>query len=140
VRTSFNRMAVEQAMEKLDTAGWEQLCDRMEAALEPMRELLAGYDERTDIGFETARLDIDWWTILIQAAGNDVLTRLWNDVAFLNRILMRNIVGMPTQDGWKRTITEHERIIDILRARILNDCKEAVTLDLQRFRSPGLHT
>jgi len=134
VRTSLNTLAVEQAMEKLDAAGWAALCDRMEAALEPMRDLLAGYDTRADIGFETARLDIDWWTILIAAAGNDVLTRLWNDVAFLNRILMRNIGGIPTRDGWERTITEHQHVIEVLRTRILNDCKNAVRLDPLRFR------
>jgi DNA-binding GntR family transcriptional regulator len=134
VRTALHALAVEQAMATLDDAGWAGLCDRLAAALEPMRDLLANYDSRPDVGFETARLDIAWWTILIEAAGNSLLTCMWRDVAFLNRILMRHIAGIPARAGWERTIEQHRETIAILRSRALDDCKAAVALDPYRFR------
>jgi len=134
VRTALHTLAVEQAMEKLNDAEWKGLCDRMEAALEPMYDLIRDYDSRMDIGFETAKLDIAWWTLLIEAAGNEVLMRLWNDVALLNRILVRNLSGIPHKEGWERTINEHQNIVEIFRKRVLDDCKRAVALDPLRFR------
>ena len=133
VRTGLQMLAVEQVFAKLNEAEWEEFCCRLETALEPMRALLKGYDTRPNIQMETARLDIAWWSVMIQAADNEVLSRLWEDVALLNRILMRNLVGLPSIQNWRDTIEGHQEIIDTFRTRVVLDCTRAVRLREVQF-------
>jgi DNA-binding GntR family transcriptional regulator len=139
VRNALHVSAVEQALEKLDPAGWDALCDRLEQALEPMRRLLDDYADRSDIRSATARLDIAWWSLLIQAADNEILSRLWEDVALMSRILVRRVTGLPSRDEWEFTIAEHQAIVEALRRRDLDECKCAVSIHVHLEEYRGLH-
>jgi len=125
VRAALEELAVRQALQRLDRAQWDGVCDRLEAVNQDMRDLVVDDDPDFAVKRREAELDIKWHAIVTQASLNQTLIATWRNVAWLTRIMMRNVVGAPSAEEWAQTSKGHERLLEILRRRDLDECLAA---------------
>ena len=108
----------------LEVAAVRQLCDHVERALEHLKAIwLVGLDERRADGGEVARLDEDFHSSLVAAAGNPEVLRCHRDVTERIRILRRLDFTEPERVA--ATYQEHGQI---LRAVLRRRADQAVML------------
>jgi len=80
VRAALEQLAVQQAMDRLGPEEWDELCAKFRDFLDRMSDAVSRKDS---VGI--TELDIDWHTLLIDAARNECLSRTWRSagLAFL---------------------------------------------------------
>ncbi len=114
VRAALEELAVRQAIERMDPREWDEFCATLERVLEGMREAI----ERSDPVAAT-ELDVEWHTLLIDAACNAYLSRTWRIVglAFLIWTPERELYPLP-RESWPVVFAmRHDELLAALRAR-----------------------
>ena len=95
VRVALEQLAVQQAMERLSPEDWDSLCVRFQDVLERMRDA-----ENQADPVAVTELDIEWHTMMIDAAQNECLSRTWRSAGLATFIWSteREIYPLTQQD------------------------------------------
>lgn len=123
VRAALEDLAVRQAIERADPREWDQLCATLQLLLERMRDTIVGGDP-----IAATELDVEWHTVLIDAARNRYLAHTWRIVGlpFLIWSPERELYPL-SQEQWRDVFTmRHERMLAALVERDPDRCGEAV--------------
>jgi DNA-binding GntR family transcriptional regulator len=122
VRTALEQLAVQQAMERLDPKEWDELCAKFQDVLDRMLDA----ESREDV-VRSTELDIEWHTLLIDAAGNECLSRTWRNAG------LSTLVWSPEREIYPfneplllRPAVRHKELLDVLRKREPDNCAEAI--------------
>ena len=122
VRAALEVLAVRQALERLSTQEWVQLCGRYDTMLEDAWRAAATSDAVAGIEF-----DIAWHTLLVEAAQNQALARTWSMAGLSNLIWSFEFDLYPLDDvSFKSWVLRHVEFLDVLRGRDPDACEEAV--------------
>lgn len=122
VRSALEQLAVRQAMERLSLEEWDQFCARLHGILDRMLEAETRGDS---VG--SADLDIEWHTLLIDAAGNECLARTWRTAGLASLIWSPERELYPfDQQNLARPAMRHKELLDCLRGRDPDRCAESI--------------
>lgn len=110
VRTSLEVLAVEQALERLGSAEWEDLCGQLEGILDDMADA-----QKSGDAIRSVELDIDFHASLIKAGRNRHLWRSWHAVGipFLVWTPERGLYPSAESD----VATRHRELFASIRSR-----------------------
>ena len=80
VRAALEQLALQQAMDRMGLEEWNELCGSLKGLLDRMADAVSRGDS-----VAVTELDIEWHTLLIDAAQNECLSRTWRSagLAFL---------------------------------------------------------
>ncbi len=122
VRTVLEQLAIQQAMERLEPEEWNELCGKLQAVLDRMLDAVSQGDSVVINEF-----DIEWHTLLIDAARNKCLSRTWRTagLAFLVWSQEREIYPL-IQERLAAVFDRHKELLDALRTREIDYCSEAI--------------
>jgi len=128
IRVAIEELALRQAIERSNGHQWQQLTDRLLKVLERMREVA-----RSGNTIDAIELDIEWHTLLIDAAQNCYLSRLWRTSG------MQYLVWSPerslyplAQDTWLGILYErHQELFNILSRKDPAECCHAIRLHIE---------
>lgn len=122
VRMALEELAVREAVVRLTPQAWDDLCGKFQRLLDGMQEATARNDP-----VAATELDIQWHTLLIDAAQNRFLSRIWRSTGlpFLVWSPEREIYPF-TPEKWAVFRSRHEQLIAGLRERDPDQCAEAV--------------
>jgi len=125
VRTALEELAVSQAIERLDEAEWDRLCDRLEAILQQMADARNPANAIREV-----ELDIDFHATVIMAAHNLHLWRSWHAVGipFLVWSPERGMYPNSEPDIAER----HQDLLNAFRSRDLDRCSAAIRSHIAR--------
>lgn len=114
VRAALEELAVRQAIERLSSQQWDDLCATLEGMLDGMQEAI----DRSDPVAATER-DVEWHTTLIDAARNHYLSRTWRIVGLAVLIWSpeRELYPIPRESLAVVFAMRHERLLAALRTR-----------------------
>ena len=126
LRRALEDLALQQAMERLDGDQWHALCGRLEAGICRMRALLSEPDAMLAINAGGAKLDVEFHTILVDASGNRLLRQVWTNVAWLTRLMWREVTGLRTPAQYEENIQGHLDLLAVLRRRLPGECRQAL--------------
>jgi DNA-binding GntR family transcriptional regulator len=130
-RIALEELALQQAIERSSPEEWERLCKKLNHILNGMKD--AGERWNTITATE---LDIDWHTILIDAAKNRYLSRVWRmtGLQFLIWSPERNVYPIEKARFSDIIYLHHKELLDILRSRNPEECSQAIRFHiLQRL-------
>lgn len=114
VRAALEELAVRQAIQRMDSREWGDLCATLQRVLDGMREAI----ERSD-PIAATELDVDWHTRLIDAARNRYLSRTWRVVGLASLIWSpeRELYPIP-RASWPVVFElRHDNLLEALRSR-----------------------
>lgn len=122
VRIALEEFAVRQALMRLTVQEWDELCGKFQGLLDGMRETVARDDP-----IAATELDIQWHTMLVDAAQNRFLSRVWRStgLAFLVWSPEREIYPL-TPEKWATYHGRHQELLAALRGRDPDRCVETV--------------
>ena len=122
VRAALEQLAVQQAMERLDPEEWNELCAKFHKVLDRMLEA-----EKRGDSVNSAELDIEWHTLLIDAARNECLSRTWRNAGLAALIWSpeREIYPLDEQ-ALARPVLRHRELLEALRKREPGGCAKAI--------------
>ncbi len=122
VRTALEQLAVQQAMERLDPKEWDELCAKFQDVLDRMLDA----ESQGDVVRGT-ELDIEWHTLLIDAAGNECLSRTWRN-AGLSALIWSPERGIYpfNEQLLLRPAVRHKELLVALRKRDPDNCAEMI--------------
>ncbi len=114
VRAALEELAVREALERLAPEEWDELCDQLDGLLRAMRA--AG--ERGDAVGATA-FDVEWHTLLIDAAANPYLSRAWSvaGLSFLIWSPERELYPLAAGEWIGLFESRHQEVLAVLRTR-----------------------
>ncbi len=122
VRAALEVLAVRQALQRLSTQEWDELCGRYEAMLQDAWRASDTADAVAGIEF-----DIAWHTLLVESAQNQALLRTWSMAGLSNLIWSFEFELYPLDDvAFKSWVLRHVEFLDVLRGRDPDACEEAV--------------
>ena len=122
VRAALEKLAVEEAMDRLVDSRWDELCNELEALIDEMREAI----EKGKWLLKT-QIDLQLHTMLVDAARNAQLSQIWRRLGLPLRFMAQTrTYGLPTAEENALSIAGHERLIAALRARDLQECRVQV--------------
>jgi len=122
VRTVLEQFAVQQAMEHLGPEEWNELCAKFQDILDRMLDAESRGDS---VG--SAELDIEWHTLLIDAARNECLSRTWRSAGLASLIWSPEREIYPfNQQTLARSAVRHKELLTALRKREPDNCAEAI--------------
>ncbi len=122
VRMALEEFAVRQAIQRLSPQAWNSLCEKLQRLLEGMRAAVA----RSDPVAATDQ-DIEWHTLLIDAAQNRYLSRTWRVTGLPYLVWSPERELYPfTLEKWAVFQRRHEDLLAALRGRDPDQCAEAV--------------
>jgi DNA-binding GntR family transcriptional regulator len=112
VRAALEELAVRQALERLEAGEWNRLCDELAELLRGMRA--AG--KRGDAVGAT-ELDVEWHTLLIDAAANPYLSRAWSvaGLSFLIWAPERELYPLAPDDWMGLFESRHQEVLAAFR-------------------------
>lgn len=122
VRMALEELAVREAVARLTPQEWDDLCGKFQRLLDGMQEAVARNDSVV-----ATEMDIEWHTLLIDAAQNRFLSRIWRSTGlpFLVWSPEREIYPF-TPEKWTVFRKRHEQLIAGLRGRDPDQGAEAV--------------
>lgn len=121
VRAALEELAVRQALERLDERQWDGLCERLRNVLAQMREAAKRGDP---IG--ATELDVEWHTLLLEAAANPYLARAWGVAGLSFLIWAPELELYPlAAEEWGEVFGERHRAV--LAALQTRDSERAAT-------------
>lgn len=122
VRMALEESAVRQAIQRLTPEEWSKLCEEIQRLYDSMGEAIARDDP-----VATTELDIEWHTLLIDAARNRYLSRIWRatGLPFLVWSPERELYPF-TAEKWAVFQRRHRELLDVLRGRDPDQCAGAV--------------
>jgi DNA-binding GntR family transcriptional regulator len=129
VRTALEELAIRQAIDRLDPAGWHELCGKLEAVLVEMAAAVGRGDPAA-----ATECDTQWHTMLLEAAGNRYLSRAWRLVGLHLLIWSPERELYPqTPEEWAVGFTErHAELLETLRGRDPDACARAIRSHISR--------
>jgi DNA-binding GntR family transcriptional regulator len=133
-RIALEELALRQAIERLSSEEWENLCKRLNHILNGMKEAVKRGNTIT-----ATELDIEWHTVLIEAAHNRFLSRVWQAIGLQYLIWSPESNIYPIQKDRFSDIVyiNHKELFEIIRRRNPEECSQAIRLHiLQRLTSP----
>lgn len=122
VRMALEEFAVRQAIERLSPQQWTGVCEKLQRLLDGMRDAVARDDP-----VAATELDLEWHTLLIDAAQNRYLSRVWRitGLPFLVWSPERELYPF-TPERWAVFYSRHEELLTALRGGNPDQCAEAV--------------
>jgi DNA-binding GntR family transcriptional regulator len=132
-RIALEQLALNQAIERSTPEEWESLCKKLNRLLIEMKKAV---DKKSLIA--VTELDIEWHTILIEAAKNRYLSRVWNTTGlqFLIWSPERNLYASgqdQLSDITHTTYLHHIELFDVIRRKNSEEIRQAIgTHILQR--------
>jgi DNA-binding GntR family transcriptional regulator len=129
VRAGLEELAVRQTLERLDPDEWAQLCDRLEDLLRGMRNAAKRGDP-----IRATELDVEWHTLLIDAAANPYLSRAWAvaGLSFLVWSPERELYPLPPEEWTGLFDSRHREVLTALRTGDPDTAAEAVRRHILR--------
>ena len=122
VRAALEVLAVRQALERLSSQEWDELCRRYEVMLEEAWRAAATSDAVAGIEF-----DIAWHTLLVASARNQALARTWSMAGLSNLIWSFEFDLYPLDDvAFNSWVLRHVEFLEVLRGRDPAACTRAV--------------
>ncbi len=122
VRIALEEFAVRLAVTRLTSQAWDDLCATLRGLLDGMRSAVARSDP-----IAATELDMQWHTLLIDAARNRFLSRIWRStrLAYLVWSPEREIYPL-TPEKWAEFHERHQELLAALRSREPDRCAAAV--------------
>lgn len=135
VRMALEEFAVRQAIQRSTPQEWDALCDKLQRLFDGMREAIARDDP-----IASTELDIEWHTLLIDAAQNRFLSRTWRitGLSFLVWSPERELYPF-TPEKWDVFRSRHAELLAALRTRDPDRCAEAVRAHIEGKLSDMTH-
>lgn len=128
VRAALEELAVAQALERLDQAQWQALCDTLQEIIGGMQDAVAGQDAP-----HIVELDHRWHSLMVEASGNYTLVRFWQTLGLRIRlVLFRRAADQFSATGWEATIAHHAELLAALRGRDPDECRAAARFHVLR--------
>ncbi|MCI0397444.1 MAG: GntR family transcriptional regulator [Chloroflexi bacterium] len=128
VRIALEELAVRQAAERLTPSQWAEVCEKLQSLLDGMHEAVAQDDQ-----IAATELDIEWHTLLIDAAQNRYLSRFWRDTG------LPFLVWSPERELYPFTpervsifYSRHQELLASLRERDPDQCAAGVRSHILR--------
>ena len=122
VRAALEKLAVEEAMARLEAQEWDELCDELEVRIDEMRDAI----ERGEWLLKT-QVDLKLHTRLVDAARNSQLSQIWRSLGLPIRFMAQTrMYGLPTAEENALSMAEHERLLAALRRRDLQECQTQI--------------
>ena len=122
VRTALEQLAVQQAMERLGPEEWNELCAKFRDMLDRMLDAESRGDS---VG--SAELDIEWHTLLIDAARNECLSRTWRNAGLASLIWSPERETYPfNRQTLARSAVRHKELLTALSKGEPDNCAEAI--------------
>ncbi len=122
VRMALEEFAVRQAIQHMSIKEWNNLCAHLETIYTAM-----GTAIQNDDPIDTTRLDIELHTMLIDAAENGYLSRIWRTTGLHFLVWSPELEMYPfSEERWATFQTRHRELLDALRRRDPDRCAEAV--------------
>lgn len=114
VRAALEELAVRQALERLEPEEWDRLCQELAGLLRGMRA--AG--KRGD-AIGATELDVEWHTLLIDAAANPYLSRAWSvaGLSFLIWSPERELYPLALDERIDLFESRHQEVLTAFRTR-----------------------
>lgn len=129
VRAALEELAVREALERLEPEEWNRLCDELDELLRGMRA--AG--KRGD-AIGATELDVEWHTLLIDAAANPYLSRAWSvaGLSFLIWSPERELYPLAPDEWIGLFDSRHQEVLTAFRTRDPDGAAEAVRRHILR--------
>jgi DNA-binding GntR family transcriptional regulator len=130
-RIALEQLAMTQAIERSTPLEWERLCKKLSRILSGMKEAVG----KNNL-IAATELDIEWHTIIIEAAKNRYLSRVWKTTGlqFLIWSPERNLYASEHNQLSDITYIHHKELFEIIRRKNPEECHLAIrTHILQRL-------
>ena len=119
VRAALEKLAVKEAMARLDASEWDRLCLEIEVLIDRMRDAI----ERSE-WLRKTQIDLNLHTRLVDAARNTQLPQIWAGLGLPLRFMAQTrTYGLATAEESALSLAEHKRLLDALRAKDLAACR-----------------
>jgi DNA-binding GntR family transcriptional regulator len=122
-RIALEQLAMTQAIERSTSKEWECLCKKLSRILSGMKEAV----EKSNL-ISATELDIEWHTILIEAAKNHYLSRVWKTTGlqFLIWSPERNLYALEHHQLSDITYIHHKELFEVIRRKNPEECNLAI--------------
>jgi DNA-binding GntR family transcriptional regulator len=143
IRSAMEQLAIRQAVERLNSEQWLNLCEILKHMLLDMKEMV----EKGDV-IAANELDIKWHKILVDAAQNRHLSRFWIVMGLQDLVWSPERDLYPlTQEKWLDMLyIRHMELLEVLLRKNVDECCRAIDLhivrkfiDLQNRSNGGPH-
>lgn len=122
VRAALEQLALQQAMERLGPGGWSELCSRFQGLLDRMSDAVRREDA---VGLN--ELDIEWHTMLIDAARNECLSRTWRSAGLAYLIWTQDREIFPYNQELLAVVCDrHKELLAALCECEPHNCAKAI--------------
>lgn len=131
VRAALEELAVRQALQRLTLQEWNDLCDQYEQLLIEGRSAVAQNDPVAGIDF-----DSKWHELLVDAAQNHSLSRIWRMTGVANLIWSFEFDLYPIdKEAFTAWVVRHQDLLDAFRERDPDTCAAAIRFHILRKAS-----
>lgn len=132
LRAALEEFALREALQQLSAEEWDELCARLGAIMDRMRE--AG---RRGEWTRFTRLDLEWHAEHIDAAGNSALSQAWRTLGLPLRFMAANRgVRRRSPEERRQTVGHHEELLAALTTRDPDRIATAIRLHCLRTVGP----
>lgn len=122
VRVALEELALKQALERMNSSEWQRHCDHLERLIQSMFAAADELDPVSDI-----ELDMEFHTLMMDAAQNRILSRSWKLSGASNFIWSLEHVLYPhTKNELSEHANRHVSLLKVLRSRNLEACLDAL--------------
>lgn len=122
VRVALEQLALQQSLERLDPEEWNRFCAKLQRVLDQMFDA-----ERCGDSIRSAELDIEWHTLLIDAAQNECLSRTWHTAGLATLIWSPERELYPfSEQALARPAIRHKELLAVLETRDRDKCTQAL--------------
>jgi DNA-binding GntR family transcriptional regulator len=127
IRIALEELALRQGIERSSPVQWDSLCENLRCVLDGMKRAVEQGDTIT-----ATELDIEWHTILIDAAQNRHLSRLWRDMGLQYLVWSPERSLYPlAQEKWSDiSYIRHQELFNVLKRRNPDECCHAIRLHI----------
>ena len=113
VRAALEQLALQQAMDRMGLEEWDGLCTELKGLLDRMSEAVSRGDS-----VAITELDIEWHTLLIDAARNECLSRTWRSAGLAFLVWTQEREVFPYDQEHLAVIRDrHRELLAVLCAR-----------------------
>lgn len=122
-RIALEELALQQAIERLSDQEWANLCGRLEQILNGMKK---AFERGNTIA--ATELDIEWHSVIIEAAHNHCLLRVWQATGLQYLIWSpeSNIYPIERDRFSDIVYANHLELFEVIRRRNPEECRQAI--------------
>jgi DNA-binding GntR family transcriptional regulator len=143
IRSAMEQLAFRQAIERLNSDQWSELCENLRHIIYDMEEAVKKED------FVAANeTDMNWHTALVDAAQNQYLSRFWRVLGLQDLVWSpeRGLYPFTPEAYSEMLYSRHKKLLDILLGRDVEECCQAIDrhimikfVDIPDLSSDGAH-